>query len=581
DRWARRGALALLGVGVVHGVGLLAGGGAFVKAYARVVHGDARAAALAADPITGDIELTYHYPAYMRREPRTLSGTGGEIRAPKGTEVVLRTRSDRDVKAAEIAVEYADRPSTGPGRTEEGPPARPPAGPGRAEGGQAARRSTGSGRAEGGPGRTEREPARPGGKRSVRAEPVEARDGKAGPVKRFALAVQSARDLSGRLLVEDGGSYRFRFLDGRGKLVAEGPPIPMTLEADAAPEARITHPDRDVEVDAGAIVRIDWQAEDDVGLGEVALVVKPPDGQERRRVLAKPDGARRDGGTHDLDLRPEKLSEGDRLLYWIEAVDGDVVSGPKTGVSQTHSVKIYSEAEHRREALEKARQVFEEMVSLLADRLDTFAQGPVDTADRLVIAQQLDTRTRFLHERMREAARELRRDKAGPREVALAFDNVAGLLRSAEQRVTAARGAVGQAYRIRSTPDRTLVGTMRIADANLDVQLENGVLYLEKLLDKQRAEDLVRLAKDLAAKRRDLADLMAKFRASPTEEAKKELLARISRMKERVKELLARMSEMSRGFNDEHMNEEALAELQRSQDLGADLDQIEQMLAKG
>jgi DNA repair exonuclease SbcCD ATPase subunit len=41
------------------------------------------------------------------------------------------------------------------------------------------------------------------------------------------------------------------------------------------------------------------------------------------------------------------------------------------------------------------------------------------------------------------------------------------------------------------------------------------------------------------------------------------------------------MSEMSRGFNDEHMNEEALAELQRSQDLGAQLDDIEQMLAKG
>jgi hypothetical protein len=548
DRWARRGALALLGVGVLHGVGLLAGGGAFVKAYARVVHGDARgAAAVAADPITGDIELTYHYPAYMRREPRTLSGTGGEIRAPKGTEVVLRTRADRDVKTAEIAVHYDVEPS-GPAA---GPPApKAPAGP----------------HAQGEP---------------KQGKPADPKHEGAPPVKRFSLAVQNARDLSGRLVVEDGGSYRFRFLDGRGKLVAEGPPLPIGIEIDAPPEARITHPDRDVEVDAGAIVRIDWQAEDDVGLSEVALVVKPPDGAERRRVLAKPDATRRDGGTVDLDLRPEKLAEGDRLLYWIEAVDGDVVSGPKKGVSDTHSVKIYSEAEHRREALEKAKQVFEEMVTLLADRLDTFAHGAIDGADRLVVAQQLDARTRFLHERMKEVARELRRDKAGPREVATALDNVSAQLRTAEQRLTAARNAVGQAYRIRSSPDRSLVGTMRIADAYLDTQLENGVLYLEKLLDKQRAEDLVRLAKDLAAKRRDLADLMAKFKSSPNEETKKELLSRIGRMKERVKEMLARMAEMSRGFNDEHMNEEALAELQKSQDLGAQLDDIEQMLAKG
>jgi hypothetical protein len=89
------------------------------------------------------------------------------------------------------------------------------------------------------------------------------------------------------------------------------------------------------------------------------------------------------------------------------------------------------------------------------------------------------------------------------------------------------------------------------------------------------------MAKDLADKRRDLANLLEKYRAAPTEAAKKEVLARIARMKDRVKELLARMAEMSRGFNDEHMNREALAEMARSQDLMGGLDQIEQLLAKG
>lgn len=547
DRWARRGGLALLGVGVLHAVLFLAGGGAFAKAYGRILAGNPRGAAAAiADPITGDVELTYHYPAYTRREPRTLSGTGGEIRAPKGTEVVLRTRADRDVKAAEIAIQLDAGSRAAPliplAHSSPGSPLDPTA-----SGGE-------------------------GGVKGEHESPA---------LERISLSVQSSRDLSGRLLVEDGGSYRFRFLDGRGKLVAEGPPLPIAVEPDAFPEARITRPDRDLEVDPNAIVSIDWQAEDDVGLGEVALVVKAPDGQERRRVLRKPEAARRDGGTADLDLRPEKLGEGDRLLYWIEAQDGDAVSGPKKGVSQTQTVRIYSEAEHRRAALEKARQVFEETVTLLADRLDTFAQGPVDGPDRLVVAQQLDVRARFLHERMRETAREIRRDRAGPRDVALALENVAGQLRVAEQRVTAARQPVAQAFRIRSSPDRSLVGSMKIADANLDRELENGVLYLEKLLDKQRAEDLVRLAKDLAGKRRELADMLERFKASPTEEAKKELLSRIARMKERVRELLARMSEMSRGFNDEHMNEEALAEMQRSQDLMAGLDDVEQMLAKG
>jgi archaellum component FlaC len=542
DHWARYGGLFLLGVVVLHGVVLVAGGARFARAYGRVLSGDPRGAqAAVVDPITGDIELTFQYPVYMRREPRTLSGTGGEIRAPKGTEVTLRTRADRDVKAAELVIEYDVAP-------ESAPP--PSAGPGPAEA------------------------ARPG----VPPDPAGASAAPA--VKRYALAVANARDLSGRLVVEEGGSYRFRFLDGK-KAVAEGPPIPIALEQDLLPEARITRPDREVEVDAGAVVGVDWQAEDDYGLSEVTLVVKPPEGEERRRVLRKLDGARRDGGTVDLDVGAEKLGEGDRLLYWIEVADTDVVSGPKKGVSETHTVKVYSEAEHRRQVLEKARQVFEEMVTLLADRLEALAAGPVDRQDRLVVAQQLDVRTRFLHERMRETAREIRRDRAGPREVAVAFENVASQLRVSEQRVAGARSMVAQSIRVRVAPDRTTLNSMKVADAQLDQQLENGVLYLEKLLDKQRAEDLVRLAKDLAQKRRELAGMLEKFKASPSEEARKELLAQIGRMKERVKELLARMSELSRGFNDEHMNAEALQELAKSKDLMGGLDDVEALLAKG
>jgi hypothetical protein len=526
DRWARFGGLALVVVLVLHGAGFLAGGGALARAYGRVIGGDPRGMAAAiVDPITGDITLTYHYPAYMRREPRTLSGTGGEVRAPKGTEVTLETRADRDVKAAELVITL-EASTAGALATTAAPPPAPAA------------------------------------------------------LKRYALDVKDGRELTGRLVVEDGGSYRFRFLDGRGKLVAEGPPIPIIVEPDAFPEARITRPEREIEVDAGATVRIEWQAEDDFGLGEVALVLKPDGGVEQRRVLRRAD-VRRDGGVFDLDLGPEKLGEGDRLHYFVEATDGDVVSGPKKGVSQTHTVKIYSEAEHRREILEKARLVFEETVTLLADRLETFAAGPVDGIDRLVVAQQLDVRTRHLHERLRETAREIRNDRAGPREVAAALDNVGGQVRVAEQRLSLARGTVAEAYRIRTTPARGALSAMRHADANLDEALEKGVLYLEQLLDKQRAEDLVRLAKDLADRRREVADLLEKFKASPSEEAKQELLARIGRMKDRVKELLARMAELSRGFNDEHMNREALEELARSQDLVSGLEGIEEKLAKG
>jgi hypothetical protein len=515
-RLAGRGLAAFAGVALLNVLVAAVLGGPLSKGYARLF---ARAAVAgpALDPITGDIELTFRYPAYMRRETKTLSGTGGEIRAPKGTEVELHTRADRKIEAAELEV-AVDEPG---------------------------------------------------------------KDGKPEPHRRLALAVQGGRDLSGRLLVDGSGSYRFRFLDGRGRPVVEGPLIPVTVEPDLAPEARIVSPERELEVDPNAVVHIEWQAEDDVGLSQVVLVVTPPGGEERRKVLRSGADVRRDSGSYDLDLAPERLGEGEALSYRLEAVDGDVVSGPKTGVSETHRVKIYSEAEHRKQVLEQARQVFEELVALLGDRLDTEAAGSFATEDRMVLADQLDLRTRQLHERMRATARALRKDRAAPKAIATALDNVASQVRFAEQRVSSARVPVAQALRVRIRPDPSLLRAMATFDGQLDGELEKAILYLEQLLDKQRAEDLVRLAKEVAKNRRDLADLLEKYKAAPTEAAKKELLARIARMKDRVKELLARMSEAAKGFNDEHMNAEAMAEMAKAQDMNGGLDEVEKLLAKG
>ena len=60
-------------------------------------------------------------------------------------------------------------------------------------------------------------------------------------------------------------------------------------------------------------------------------------------------------------------------------------------------------------------------------------------------------------------------------------------------------------------------------DDGLDRELEKDVLYLEQLFDKRRAEDLVRMAKDLASRRRELASLLEKYKQAPSEQAKKDL----------------------------------------------------------
>ena len=508
---ARRSAWVLGGVALCWSLTLAASHGAGWRHAVRLMAGDpVTAPGTSLDPITGDLELSFRFPAHTRLMPRVLSGTGGEIRAPRGTEVSLRTRSDRPVEVAELTLLKPDGAVAG----------------------------------------------------------------------RVALTVGGARELSGTLLVDQSGSYRFRFATARGKTVAEGPPIPLVVEPDAFPTVRISAPAAELEVAPGATVRVEWAAEDDYGLAGLTLLLRGPGGSESRRPLRALTGLRRDQGGFDLPLAAESLGEGERLLYWLEVEDNDAVSGPKKGFSATQAIKIYSEAEHRRAAMEKARAAWEQLMAHLGDRLELQDGGPVATPERLPLGAALDVKARALQLSVTATAAGLKRDQVAPREVSQALANVAASLRTAEQRATAVRQSAIRAVAARQ-PLTAMAGQVAWADGLLVAGLERDVLYLEQLFDKTRAGELVRLARELSARKRELQAVLERLRDTPGDAARQEALAQLKRLRSRMQELQARMAETARGFNDQHLNAEAMAELGRQRELDSPLDAIEKAIQRG
>jgi hypothetical protein len=55
-------------------------------------------------PIVTDLELQLRFPAYMTREDEIISGSSGDVVAPRGTEVQVRGRADRSIKAASLLI---------------------------------------------------------------------------------------------------------------------------------------------------------------------------------------------------------------------------------------------------------------------------------------------------------------------------------------------------------------------------------------------------------------------------------------------------------------------------------------------
>ncbi len=74
---------------------------------ARLWRGDSAAPQIELSPIAGDLSITYLYPAYTGLPPRTEEGTAGDLRAPRGTEVRLAARADRDLAQAFAVVNGA------------------------------------------------------------------------------------------------------------------------------------------------------------------------------------------------------------------------------------------------------------------------------------------------------------------------------------------------------------------------------------------------------------------------------------------------------------------------------------------
>ncbi len=587
DRPARLGGLAV-GLAVAAHLGFIfLSPGAALTGWRRLLAAGPAVPVAEKEPITGDVELTYQYPAYMRRPPRTVPGTRGEVSAPLGTEVVLRTRADRKVEAAELVVEEVKtgispeappppEPKAAPdARSASPPPTAPEGHTGLAAGGLAASSSRAA------------------------SDPGAAAPGRA--ARSFALSVgPDGRELEGRLAVEGPGRYFFRFRDGK-RVLAEGPPLAIAVEADAFPEVRITSPEAELEVDGRAVVQVGWSASDDVGLGELSIVLSLPGGAERRTALRTFQGTRRESGVHALDLTPLRLAEGEELGYRLEVTDGDTISGPKRSASATRRVKIYSEAEHHRLAFLRVRALWEDLVKLLGDRLDLFepprpagaggaARGapekpPPWTAERLARGRALDARASELPRSLETAAAELRADRSAPPALATALANIASGLRPPALAVESERIALERLFQAlgeaAGRPESALARELARSDDALDRELEKDILYLEALLDRQRAADLVRIAKDLAARRRELANLVERQRQAPSEEGRKELLAEVARMKARMAKLLAQMADLAKGLHDEHMNAEALEELARSRDALGGLDEVEKMLARG
>ncbi len=392
--------------------------------------------------------------------------------------------------------------------------------------------------------------------------------------KRLPL-VRDGRQLKGSFVLDKPGQYHVLFLDGE-EVVAEGPDRSVRIEADLAPEVQLTAPMPELEVEADQQkVMLKFEAHDDYGLSSLELVFARPGKPEERVKLAHDEG-RATRSQYQWDVGALKLTPGQIVSYYLEAKDNDAVAGPKRGVSRTQTVKLYSAAEHREEALEKAQKVWERLVSHLADRMEGHDRGRDSTLEQVNAGAAIDEQGQTLAGDALTLSGELAQDKDAPEELSDALANIAGSLRHVVSQTMMARRLAGRLHGER--PDFSVALTRRAGEEIRST--EQDVLYLESLLDRQRLEAIKQLTQELKSDRRELSRLMEDYAQAPDAAKQQALLEQMELLKEHMQQLLQKMSELQKEIRDEHLNREALQELE-SQNIPDDFNELEKLIKEG
>jgi hypothetical protein len=401
------------------------------------------------------------------------------------------------------------------------------------------------------------------------------------------LEVRDSTRLLGKWTVQRSDRFGFEVQTPAGKLVRET--VRRTLEAteDSPPKVTLIHPQSDVELHGDEVVKLQYSASDDFGLAEINLVVHNKAAGERpqRRRIVGPKGARTHVGETGVDMRELKLRSGEEVLCWIEAFDNNTVAEtPQRARSRVIRIKRHSAAERHRDLVEAQRALLDSMVDLLADRLESSIDSQsMDRFDVLVAGQaKITTKLGRLLAVFQTIVKVAESDPITPDSVR---SDLKEMMRRHDELHQGEIHHVKSATGVRNREVRVqhLTVLLRTNETAITL-LEQDILLLERVVDRQHQEQLVGQARDLVSAHRELMSLLEKFKNEKDPAIKLQIQKRINRLMRQVEQLMASMKRTSKPMPYENYNLDALelaGDARNLQDMRSHLSKMKKMIRDG
>jgi hypothetical protein len=187
---------------------------------------------------------------------------------------------------------------------------------------------------------------------------------------KIPVRVEGGKNLKLVLPVQNPFEFWFELQSKTGARLERPVHYAVGIKDDASPRVRLLAPASDLIAGGESVLPFTYELKDDLGVQSIYLQAEDASGGNRRRILLKryQPALSEKIDTSEFDLSALQASPGQLFRLRLEVLDGDTVSGPKSGLSDSILLEIQSyEKEHAR--LEQELQTFrKDLLDLLAEQ---------------------------------------------------------------------------------------------------------------------------------------------------------------------------------------------------------------------
>jgi Domain of unknown function (DUF4175) len=427
------------------------------------------------------------------------------------------------------------------------------------------------------------------------------------------LTVRQGGLLQATAIITKPGGYRVQVQDDLGFANQDELSYRIDIIPDAAPQIDLLAPEAELEIEEGRVITLEYEARDDYGVRELALVYRAGGLGEKHVVIDRVDEAAKGyQGRYFWDVTDLFGAAGEAVTYYVEVWDNDTVSGPKRGISATHVLRIKSREEEHRRLDEMQQQVAEKLVDLLADQLELnartsdLAQQP--TPHDATTAKPLEARQAELQQQAQDLISQLDQmlqmleqdylsDYTRYEDTRTLRENLHftqdTLMRDARRQLSPPSRQPQPTPPSSHSPQRP--GRQQSEDSEPSVdqalakqeaaqsELERMALFAQDIGKRAKMRDLENLAQRMARTQKNLLDALTDLDklGKEMDAATREALEReLNELEKAMQALMEALSKLPSELPDEFLNSEALQNLELS-DMMHTLQQLREQLQQG